>query len=113
MPDPRTESGRKFRCCQHCVEHEDDHEEFGGSVPKDGHEIDCSTCEFEVRIAPRLAQAKRQALREAATALGSGPTMRVPVERESCGWWTERPVALWLRERADAQSTSPAAREVE
>lgn len=42
-----------------------------------------------------------EALREAAVALGSGPTMRVLVERESCDWWTKLPVARWLHERAN------------
>lgn len=104
----QAENARRFRCCKHCAEHPDDHEEFGGSVSKDGHEVECSTCEFDARIAPRLAQAKREALREAAIALGSGPTMRVLVERESCDWWVDKSIAQWLRERADAQSVPPA-----
>jgi hypothetical protein len=51
-------------------------------------------------LAAREAAARAEALREAADALGSGPTMRVLVERESCDWWTDRPVAAWLRDRA-------------
>lgn len=48
-----------------------------------------------------VAAAKAEALREAALRLGSGPTYRVLVERESCDWWTDRPVADWLRDRAN------------
>lgn len=42
-------------CCDGIAK--DDHVGHGGTVKKDGHDLPCSTCEFEQRIQPRLAQA--------------------------------------------------------
>lgn len=73
---------------------------------EDGYEAGyAQACEDFGRTSAAVAA---DALREAAAALGIGPKMRVLVERESCDWWTDRPVALWLRERADDQISPPA-----
>lgn len=94
-------------CCVHCEDAKSDHIGHGGSVEKDGHEIPCSTCEFDQRIVPLLASARAQALQEAAAALGPGPKMLILVERESCDWRTEKSVSTWLRERAADAALPP------
>jgi hypothetical protein len=58
-------------------------------------------------LAPVLNEVRAEALWEAADELGSGPTMRVLVERESCDWWTDRRVADWLRARANRIGGTP------
>jgi hypothetical protein len=50
----------RYRCCPHCADALDDHVEHGGTVEKDGHDLPCSTCEFDERIAPLLAQARAE-----------------------------------------------------
>lgn len=55
-------------------------------------------------VAQIIAERVAQALTRAADELGSGPKMRVLVERESCDWWTEQSVSGWLRERAERLS---------
>lgn len=73
----------------------------------DNRLITCPECRstFEAEdstICRSDAEIKAEALREAARDLGTEPKVRVLVERESCDWWTERPVSAWLRDRADA-----------
>lgn len=51
-------------------------------------------------IAERIAARQAEVLRTVAAEIGLGPTVRVLVERESCDWWIDKPVASLLRERA-------------
>lgn len=63
--------------------------------------------QMEAAVERLIVEREAQVLREAAQDLGSGPQMRVLMERESCDWWNDRPVAAWLRERADRLTTPP------
>lgn len=63
-----------FKCCVHCDDAKSDHVEHGGSIERDQHEVDCSSCEFEQRIQPRIRAAVAAALTEAADAIKSTST---------------------------------------